>query len=449
MLWEFINMNNWRYFRGRISRNYHQTLHELCRTDFQSEEYWSDWHFKRIKALLIFVEREIPYYKKIFNSLELVPAKLKSIEEFKDYPYLTKDLLRNNTPELLLSRKKLSKTFTGGTSGVPVELYRDFNDFTRESAVTSYIYKTLELNPNSRILYIRGPFKEHRGRLYYFTNFGKMLRISPLCFTNNHFEKITTLIQRFNPEILLGTPSMIILFCQYFLKLKLDRFKNLKCAFTTSENLYNFQVEFIEEVLDVPVHSSYGQSEHVVSAWKCNHSNFYHVIPSYGITELIDKNGKEVNKEGEIGEIVGTAFTNYSFPLIRYRTNDYAIFTNKECSCGRNYKSWTRIIGRDKELLVTRNGSFISGQSLFGVIYSELGSLVRLFRVEQWEAGKIQITLYQYNISDYQMLHENLLVIIQKHYPDAFSIEIKKCNDFEFTDQGKFRYFIQHMEKFS
>ena len=61
-------------------------------------------------------------------------------------------------------------------------------------------------------------------------------------------------------------------------------------------------------------------SERVALGGECEKNSTYHLMPDYGLVELIKEDGSQCREEGEEGEIVGTSFFNFSMPLIRYKT---------------------------------------------------------------------------------------------------------------------------------
>jgi phenylacetate-CoA ligase len=112
--------------------------------------------------------------------------------------------------------------------------------------------------------------------------------------------------------------------------------------------------------------SSYGLTEKVVAATACEHSNLYHVWPTYGYFELLDEQGDPVTTPGMRGEIVGTGFVNTAVPFIRYRTGDFATYAGDRCTaCGRTHPLIADIQPRrPQEWFVATDGSLIAWTAL-------------------------------------------------------------------------------------
>jgi phenylacetate-CoA ligase len=142
--------------------------------------------------------------------------------------------------------------------------------------------------------------------------------------------------------------------------------KNIRGIIAESEIVYPEQRRMVEEVFGCRLFSCYGQSEKVVVAAGCEHSNDYHVWPTYGYFELLDEDGNPVNTPGQRGEIVGTGFINTVMPFIRYRTGDWATYVGDRCdACGREHIIIRDIRGhRIQEVLIAGDSSEIPWAAL-------------------------------------------------------------------------------------
>jgi len=138
------------------------------------------------------------------------------------------------------------------------------------------------------------------------------------------------------------------------------RLPRIQATLLASETCFPDQRERMERVFQTRAFSFYGHTERLVMADECEHSGVYHSFPDYGITEILDEEGRPC-AEGERGEIVGTGFLNRAMPLIRYRTGDSACLEPVSCLCGRQWDRFSQVEGRWKqEMIIGRRGSRIS-----------------------------------------------------------------------------------------
>jgi phenylacetate-CoA ligase len=254
----------------------------------------------------------------------------------------------------------------------------------------------------------------------------------------------TEKIQKLKPKHILGYPSAITKLAIYLNRNNIGGFTFIKSILCHAEILYKWQRELLEETFHCPVYSQYGMREPVVLGGTCEQSNYFHMFPEFGITELIGKNGKSVKKEGEIGEIVGTGFHSYIFPFIRYRTGDLGVYTTNNCPCGRNYPLIARIEGRSQEFIVSKSQQLIPLTGVYGLVArcSQNVNEVQLFQDTE---GEILINIEKrkgYTIEDTKKIQKNF----QKRFGNDFNIKINPLDNITLTKTGKYQFLNQKLD---
>jgi phenylacetate-CoA ligase len=164
--------------------------------------------------------------------------------------------------------------------------------------------------------------------------------------------------------------------------------ENILGIIAQSEIVYPNQRRVAEEVFGCRYFSCYGHTEKLILAAGCEHSDDYHVWPTYGYFELLDEAGNPVTTPGQRGEIVGTGFINTMMPLIRYRTGDWATYVGDRCeACGRAHPVIRDIRGhRTQEVLITTDGSEVSWTALN--MHDDTFIHVRQFQFMQERPGR-------------------------------------------------------------
>lgn len=433
----------------KISKTYYQTKKFIQKTEFLPEESLKALQFRLLKDVLINAYEKVPYYGETFGKAGLDPNEIDRPEDIHEYPLLTKDQYRQNVDRFLskgVSNALLVKVYTGGTTGTPVPLYRSLNDFARDQAYNDSCYHMLGMDPYCKTVYIRGEVDDKRGRFHYVGNFGKTLYLSSHNMSDKSLEEYIKLIRDFKPQLLYSLPSIATGLAEFMERKNVSPFNGLRWVFTPSENLYDFQKKLMEKVFRCRVGTFYGHSEHAVKAGLCSKSSMYHVFPQYGYVELIDEKGRPITEEGKLGEIVGTSFTNTFCPLIRYRTGDYAVYTKRKCSCGRNYQMWEKIVGRGQSIAISKDGGRISiGPDLLCTIYDNTYGKIKQFRIEQQKIGELIFHVALHNISDIMEIREFFEGVFDEQFPGCFDVEVKLEEDL--NNGEKHLYFIQKIER--
>ncbi|MBN2092703.1 hypothetical protein JW964_23985, partial [candidate division KSB1 bacterium] len=106
-----------------------QYYQRLCSSEFLSSEELRQIQLFKLKAILTFCFKSVPYYKRLFDSIGFFPGDIKSLDDLKGVPILTKQLIRENFSDLICQEycnpKKLSLITTSGSTGTPMKFYFD------------------------------------------------------------------------------------------------------------------------------------------------------------------------------------------------------------------------------------------------------------------------------------------------------------------------------------
>ena len=153
-----------------------------------------------------------------------------------------------------------------------------------------------------------------------------------------------------------GYPSSLYVLARLLLK-RGERLP-VRAAITSSETLYDFQRQAIEEAFACRVFDYYAAAERVIFSVECNQHSGHHLCEEYGITEVLGDDDQPV-PPGSEGYLVGTTLHNVGMPLIRYRTTDRGAFKPGRCSCGRPLQLTEDVTTKAEDLLRLRDGRLI------------------------------------------------------------------------------------------
>jgi phenylacetate-CoA ligase len=108
-------------------------------------------------------------------------------------------------------------------------------------------------------------------------------------------------------------------------------------------------------VFGVPVVDCYSSREIGYLALTCPVSGAYHVMAEGVLAEVIADDGRPC-QPGQIGRVTITDLHNFATPMVRYDIGDYAEVA-PPCACGRGLPTWSRILGRDRNLIRMPDGT--------------------------------------------------------------------------------------------
>ena len=435
-------------YEKRMGKVFWDTYNFLQESQWWSKEQLEEYQMRQLEKLMKHAYETIPYYKKLFNETGITPKDIQNFSDLKKIPYLTKQIIQDNPKDLISNKYKkndLRYVTTGGTTGIPMGFYQDNN--TTEAIEWAFMtnqwsrvgYNIYKKNKN---IILRGNIPCNG--IYEYN--GPNLILSSYHLTENNILKYIKMSENFQPDFIQAYPSSIGIISDFLLhnniKLKLDNLKAILCG---SENIYNFQRKKIEKIFKKRVYSWYGHTEKCCLAGECEKSNYYHLQSEYGYTEIINKNGRDVTSDDEIGEIVATGFNNYSTPFIRYKTGDLAINTNGTCRCGRNYKLIKRVEGRKQDLLITSKGYYIIADMVIGSTHDDIFDNVAQLQFYQEKPGTCEFRIIKknsYTQEDEKYIYSEL----KKKLGADIQLKIKYVNEIPRTKSGKYRFLIQKLD---
>ncbi|MFW5895268.1 MAG: phenylacetate--CoA ligase family protein, partial [archaeon] len=369
-------------------KDFVETYNFLKKSEFWSKEKLVSYQEKKLQQLLNHAIKNIPYYSDI---------DLKYDDPFKNlklFPVVDKDTIRNNKEEFIsnnISKKNTFKVTTGGTTGDPLEFRLDNSSYGKEWAFKAIAWGRVGYEPGDKLVTFRGVnFNNADKGIYWQDNpIYNMFEMSPFHMNEKNLPRYIEKIKKIGPKFLHGYPSALTNLAKFIKKRDYD-FPPIKAVLPASENLYEHQRKLLGEVFDCRVFSFYGLSERVIMSPECEHSNHYHAFPQYGITEILDEDGNEVDN-GKKGELVGTGFLSRYMPFIRYRTGDYGKVSKEKCKCGRNHQIIKDLVGKGgrESKIIKKDGSTFTLTPLYYTMHGSTLNNVDRIQFYQKKRGEI------------------------------------------------------------
>lgn len=334
---------------------FRKILRQLDASEYLSAGELEELQNEKLRRLIRHSVENVPYYQEMFKSLGLTPEDIKTKEDLKKLPYIDKKIVRSNFDSFLarnMNRVISARAETSGSTGEPALFLRDYYSINFENAAL-WRFRRQAGGNNVRKIVLRGdvvvPVDQSDPPFWRHNPYSKELTMSSYHLSDKNAASYIERIKSFKPGIIYGYPSSIYQLARMIANHGADiRFK---AVYTSSETISQYQREFLEKVFSCRVFDWYGQVERVSAIGQCEYGT-YHIIEDYSITELVETNGGI--------EIVGTNLNNYIMPMIRFRTADTVALTDKQCSCGRSFRTVERINGRGLNYIYSSDGNKLS-----------------------------------------------------------------------------------------
>jgi phenylacetate-CoA ligase len=428
----------------RAPKVYWSTRELLQKSQRWNEERLMDYQLAQLRRMLQHCAANVPYYRRLFRKIGFDPHQMRRVSDISIIPTLDKEIVRANIKDLLAENIPASKRdyfTTGGTMGKPLGLYNFKDSGWRELAFMQTQWGRVGFEANQLRAILRGSVV-HRKRYWAYNPREHAYVFSNFHMTPDHVAEYARVMEEKNIPYLHVYPSSALDFARILKEAEIKPL-GFRVVLAGSENLYPGQREAIESFYGCRMYTWYGHSENTALAGECESSHNYHIFPEYGFVEILEDDGSPVNREGEVGELVGTSFYNLVMPLVRYRTGDWALLGPDQCACGRKYKLLKEVRGRwHQEMLVGKLNNRISMTALN--MHSAIFDEVSQFQFYQQERGKVELRLVRkpgYSEKD----SKAILAAFREKMGDTVDVQLSFKDELSLTSRGKFRFIVQEL----
>ncbi|MDX9696165.1 MAG: hypothetical protein RBT49_10290 [Bacteroidales bacterium] len=397
-----------------------------------------------LNNILITSYQNCAYYKKIFNENNV---NLNDPLTFKRIPFLTKDIVRKNSKEIIncnfKSRNLISRN-TGGSTGEPFEFYSDKLSGAIDNAHHEYLYNIIGKEKNDIVIGAGGVYlsKRLRNKNIFWkknnkNNIWSTYDFSVLYITDYNINFYVNKLIELKPSILRGYPSFFDKIASYLLKNNINLNFKVKGIVLTAEMCTVEQRKNIEKAFSTLIFFEYGHSEISVFCYTNDNSYIYKPSPIYGYVEVVKDDGTDA-ETGEIGEIIVTGFCNLGMPFIRYRTGDLGEVFSKNGGIVK----LKRIIGRTQDYILSKENQKVF---LTALIFGQ--HLNAFKKISKWQIIQNKIGLVKLKIVKLEgFTKEDEQEIIKKFINAAnIDIEFEYVNFIPATKNGKHLFLIQNI----
>lgn len=338
---------------------------------------------ERLVKQVKYIYENVPYYKNLMDKKGVLPGDIKSIEDLKYLPFLTKQDLRDTYPYGL---------FAADTKDI-IELHAS-SGTTGKQVVTGYTKNDIDIwaEAMARTLTSAGADKDSFVQVAYgyglFTGgFGahhgaQKIGATAIPISSGNTARQITVLKDFGTTILACTPSYALYIAETLEEMGIDKSElKLKAGVFGAEPWSDEMRDEIERRLGINAVDIYGLTEITGPgvSFECSDRSGLHVNEDHFVPEIIDPATGDVLPQGSVGELVFSCITREGMPLLRYRTRDITSLNYEKCACGRTLVRMNKVQGRTDDMLIIRGVNVFPSQ-IEGVLL-ELGKTAPYYMI--------------------------------------------------------------------
>lgn len=343
------------YYHGMSERKKLQRLNETER---------QDWLVCRLRILVRYAAATTTYYRELFQTVGFDPWQDFSFDDFARLPILEKDDIRRAGRDLISNQVplgRLVKDATGGSSGVPTEIWLGPRELGWRESGLEYPMQRIGVPTGVRTAFFWGHHLDPvsrdslRERYHDFeTNrrWFDCFRLSPELFESYHLA-----FEQWRPACIVAYASALGQFAHYLSERDYQPNYPTTCFVTGAEKLMEAHREVIAKVFKRPVHERYGSRDAGMMAFQYN--------PEQTVDFEIDWPNVLIEPESSetVSSILVTKLHSDGMPMLRYRIGDLGRFPEASRP-GHPTFVLHEVIGRESTRICLPSGRWIVSEQL-------------------------------------------------------------------------------------
>lgn len=344
-----------------MTQNYFDPAIELASRDYL--------HALQSARLIKMVENcynNVPFYKKKFDEIGLLPGDIHSIDDITKLPFTVKQDLRDNYPFGLfaVSREKLQRIHaSSGTTGkqTVVGYTKHDIDVWARGAARAIAAAGGKKDDYIHVSYGYGLFTGGLGLHYG----AELLGATVIPVSSGNTKRQIQILQDFGSDFLCCTPSYAMYIGESLKEAGIDSSKlPLRAGIFGAEAWSENMRREIEKSLNIKAYDIYGLSEIAGPgvAYECSEQTGMHICEDFFYPEVVDPKTLQPLPDGQYGELVFTCIGKEALPLVRYRTRDITALSHEKCACGRTLVKMLKPKGRSDDMLIIRGVNVFPSQ---------------------------------------------------------------------------------------
>ena len=412
--------------------------HRIQEMNTWNREEIRAWQNEQLRRIIDQAYNHTVYWKRIFDEHGLKPSDIRTVEDIKKLPILTKKDIFVHYEEMVpdnVAQFPHRKERTGGTTGDPMQYLVDEDIWGYVSADKIVAWRSTGYRFGDPFMALGSAslFKKNaplaRRVLDWIRNeraYNSMNMDGELC------RKYIEILEKQKIHYIYGYASSIYLLAQYALDHNMDM-SHMRGAFTTSENLTDIYRETIERAFDCRVMDCYGARDAGITAYEVTPGNYYLGYSAY--LEIVDEIAPNT------GTLLSTNLLSMAFPVLRYDYGDCGELDN-DCPA-YNGQVVHRIYGRTSDVLRLDNGHVLTSPG-FTILMRNFD--VKAYDIQKLSGSSVRM---QVQIADgwTKTQESKLIAEMQRFCGEGCEFTLEYVDGFQELKNGKRRYFMNDLSQ--
>ncbi len=426
----------WRIQHTRFGSGFTQQLLAAEQRQRWSSDQMLVFRDRRLQNFVRHAAATVPYYRELFREHGVNPERIRTLDDMRVFPVLTKSVVQERQQHFFSSAIKprdWRMTHTSGTTGGGLRFPTTLAAMQEQWAVWWRFRRRLGISLRTWCGYFGGrsvvPIAQTKAPYWRYNWPGRQILFSGYHLAPDTLGQYVEELNRSQPAWLHGYPSILSLLAEHLLSTGQSLKYQPKFITTGSENLQARQSAAMERAFGVRPANNYGLTEAAANVSECTHGRL-HVDEDFAAVEFLPNNGGG-------WRVVGTNFTNPAFPLLRYDVGDVVELDERSCDCGLPGRTISAIDGRSEDYVVLRNGARIGRMDH---VFKDM-TAVREAQIFQNRPGVLMVRVVK-NPGFSELDERHLRQEFFQRLGDQADVQFDYVPKIARTQQGKLRFVV-------
>jgi phenylacetate-CoA ligase len=424
--------------RSRYGKDYQELERAIFERENWSENRCHEYSDTQLQAIIQHAAATVPFYRKLFNMPGVNPKDITRPDNISIIPIINKKTVQGNARDFysdLASSLTCSMVHTSGTTGAGL-VFPMTLDAERVQWATWWRYRSrFGIDRHTWYAHFYGksivPIWQTKPPFWRINRPGRQIFFSGYHMNSRNLPYYIEELNKRKAPWIQGYPSLLAVLASFMLESGMTLGYKPKIVTIGAETLLPQQKMLIEKAFGAACRQHYGLTETVANISECPEGRL-HVDEDYSYVEFIPIGGGQF-------KIVGTTYTNYAFPLIRYDTGDVAELYEDDvkCPCGLAGRLVKKIDGRIEDYIVKPNGTKI------GRMDHIFKDMVNIKECQIFQSDVNSVVFRIVRGVHYSGKDEEILIReARKRLGDDIEIKVPYVKELERTARGKLRFVI-------
>jgi phenylacetate-CoA ligase len=401
---------------------------------------------RRVRRMVAFAYRHVPYYRETMRQLSLRPSDIRTADDLSELPVVERAELQRQPQRFVAERASTDRCLalrSGGSTGEPLGVWQTPRAVLQYAAAAERSRRPVRDAVGARFGYREALIFPTVCSVISGREFcHRCIWLPPGARIDRHrislFERPEDMLAKLNeiqPDLLYTYGSCLDALLAY-LRRSGDPFHRPRAIVYSCDAPSAATRRYITEQLGLPLFSWYQSVEAPVLGFECEEHRGLHLNSDLHVVRIVDADGRTL-PIGDSGDVVVSNMVNRGTVVLNYRVGDRAALLPEPCPCGSALPLLSFPQGRCDDYLRLPSGATLHAQAICGALSRD--EPIWQYQIVQDAPDRITLSIVADPTCDRQQVRESIERRLATVLGEAVTVTIQFVESLKRTAAGKRR----------